>query len=339
MILIDAVFINNSGGKVLLDYLISELERTDLKIFYLLDKRIVGNHPSIKTSNPLEYIEGSLMKRHLFYLNHKEKFKVVFCFGNIPPSLRLNSKVITYFHQRLFLEISSNLSRFQKLPFVLKSRILFSLKKNSDFWIVQTEGIKNQLAEKLGTTQNICVLPFYPPLIAGEIYPFDISCNREFGFVYVSSGTSHKNHQLLLEAFKDFYLKNRKGKLLLTISKTFTDLYEKIEDLRKEGIPVVNYSDLPREGLIELYRSVKYCIYPSLSESFGLGLIEAMENGCDVLGADLPYTYAVCQPSAVFNPNDSQDISKVMERSLLSDLPKTQQIATDQVKELIDLLR
>jgi hypothetical protein len=40
MILIDALYINNSGGKVLLDYLIEELEKTDKEVFYLLDERI-----------------------------------------------------------------------------------------------------------------------------------------------------------------------------------------------------------------------------------------------------------------------------------------------------------
>ena len=37
MILIDAVYINNSGGLVLLNYLIDTLESTNLKVYYLLD--------------------------------------------------------------------------------------------------------------------------------------------------------------------------------------------------------------------------------------------------------------------------------------------------------------
>ena len=40
MLLIDAIYINTGGGKILLDYLIEELEKTDKQIFYLLDKRI-----------------------------------------------------------------------------------------------------------------------------------------------------------------------------------------------------------------------------------------------------------------------------------------------------------
>ena len=47
MILIDAVYINESGGKVLFDYLIEQMERQNLSIFYLIDKRIENNHSKI----------------------------------------------------------------------------------------------------------------------------------------------------------------------------------------------------------------------------------------------------------------------------------------------------
>ena len=44
------------------------------------------------------------------------------------------------------------------------------------------------------------------------------------------------------------------------------------------------------------YLSSEFLMFPSLTESFGLGLIEAIECGCKVIGADLPYTYEVCEP-------------------------------------------
>ena len=36
MILFDAVFINNGGGKILLDYLIDEIEKQNIELTYLL---------------------------------------------------------------------------------------------------------------------------------------------------------------------------------------------------------------------------------------------------------------------------------------------------------------
>ena len=36
MVLVDAIYVNNSGGLVLLKYLIEELEASELDIFYIL---------------------------------------------------------------------------------------------------------------------------------------------------------------------------------------------------------------------------------------------------------------------------------------------------------------
>ena len=58
MILIDAIYINTGGGKILLDYLIEELEKTDKQIFYLLDKRIEKEKYIIKPSNIILYLNS-----------------------------------------------------------------------------------------------------------------------------------------------------------------------------------------------------------------------------------------------------------------------------------------
>ena len=93
MILVDALYINSGGGKVLLDYLIQELEKTDKKIYYLLDNRIKDNIQQIKDTNKVLYLPASFNKRHLFYKENKNLFSTVLCFGNLPPNIRLKAKV------------------------------------------------------------------------------------------------------------------------------------------------------------------------------------------------------------------------------------------------------
>ena len=134
MILVDALYINSGGGKVLLDYLIQELEKTDKKIYYLLDNRIKDNIQQIKDTNKVLYLPASFIKRHLFYKENKNLFSTVLCFGNLPPNIRLKAKVYTYFHQLLFLKIAGDLSAKQKVLYWLKTKILNHLKKNTDYW-------------------------------------------------------------------------------------------------------------------------------------------------------------------------------------------------------------
>lgn len=64
MILIDAIFVDNGGGtKILLDYLIAELEKTDKHIYYLLDERIKNNVQAIKPTIVLKFQKSVFLTR------------------------------------------------------------------------------------------------------------------------------------------------------------------------------------------------------------------------------------------------------------------------------------
>jgi glycosyltransferase involved in cell wall biosynthesis len=87
-----------------------------------------------------------------------------------------------------------------------------------------------------------------------------------------------------------------------------------------------------------LYRSSEFIIYPSLSESFGLGILEALENGCKVIGADLQYIHAVCKPSLVFDPESEESITEAFEKAIQTDLPPSEQKVFNEIDKLIQLI-
>lgn len=45
MLLLDSLYINNSGGKILLDYLVEILETHKIPTYYLFDERCKGDFP------------------------------------------------------------------------------------------------------------------------------------------------------------------------------------------------------------------------------------------------------------------------------------------------------
>jgi glycosyltransferase involved in cell wall biosynthesis len=337
MLLIDALYINNSGGKILLGFLIAELEKRDLEILYLLDGRIVGNHPAIKASNKVIYSEGSLVKRHLFYKKYSTSIDKVFCFGNLPPTYKLKVPVYTYFHQKLFLAIPKELPLKQKVVFLLKSKIFKKLRTNTQFWMVQTEVVKKDFLDKFPDTnkENVLLMPFYPSN-ADRIAGIPREKNN---FVYVSNGSPHKNHLRLLEGFSNYYKKHKAGKLYLTIGKEFQTLQTLIKDYQEKGIPIVNVGFLKKEGLEQLYQKSEFLIFPSLTESFGLGLLEAMENGCKIIGADLPYTHAVCVPSLIFDPSDVESLTTAFHQATSTITKPTKQLVFNEIHKLIEILK
>jgi glycosyltransferase involved in cell wall biosynthesis len=208
--------------------------------------------------------------------------------------------------------------------------------QNTDFFIVQSSYMAMQLSYKLDFDINkILVLPFYPPLNSTINSNFLKEKNT---FLYVSGGALHKNHIRLIEAFALFYIKNKKGTLLITISNPSKKLDNLIQDCNKKHIPIVNLGEMPRENLVEYYQKSEYLIYPSLAESFGLGLIEGLEFDCKVIGADLPYTYEICKPSLVFNPFDVAEIENAFYVASTTELPSSVKKIDNKIDELIQLL-
>lgn len=336
MVLVDAVYINNSGGKILLDYLIQQLEKTDIEIYYLLDKRVENRHPDIKAGNKVQYLKGGLISKHQFYKTRGNAFRKVLCFGNFPPDIRLKGTVFTYFHQLLFINVPSVLPVITRFLINLKT-VIFSLTAgNSDFWLVQSGEVKASLCKKYKAipVSKVLVIPFYPPLS-----PDGSISRKKSSFLYVSTGHSYKNHEKLLEAFTLFFDKYRIGELHLTIGDDFVKLQNRIVSLQNFGYPVINHGFVGRENLAVIYNSVDFVIYPSMAESFGLGIVEAIENGCKIIGSDLPWLYAVCEPSLVFDPKSVESIYLAIKDAVFSEVKPSKQLVFDQVGQLIDLLK
>lgn len=335
MLLIDALYINNGGGKVLLDYLVQNLEDHQLEVFYLFDERCSNDFNFIPSHRKL-YLKASLSSRHIFYKDNFQKFTKVFCFGNLPPTIRLNIPVYTYLQQKLYLNIPKEFSIPQKLLLRIKSLIFSKGLKNTNFLMVQSNLMKNGFLKKYKfKSDNVLVLPFYP----NEDLKNEEQNRERASYIYVSSGAPYKNHIRLLNAFCKFYDETKRGKLYVTVdSEIFTSLGELIQEKINKGYPIVNLGFIKRDKLIEQYNQTEYLIFPSLEESFGLGIVEAIECGCKVIGANLPYMFQVCEPSITFDPLNEESIYIALVESIKNNVHSTQQTINNGINQLIKLL-
>ncbi len=333
MILIDATYINNGGGKVLLDYLIEHLEKTNASVFYLLDARIKDFEYKIKATNRVEYIPASLLEREKFYDRYKGAFSKVFILGNIPPLRKVAAPVYTYFHNAIYISLPSDFSWIDKLKYRLKVGIIKYASRHTDYWLVQSSTLKEQFVGKFSQKEKVKILPFFP-----ECTPKEGVTREKHIFLYVSNAQANKNHIRLLKGFCDAYDKTKMGKLIVTVSDAFPQAQEMIRKAQNQGYPIENQGFMSRDKLIEAYQKSEYIIFPSLSESFGLGLVEGISLGCKVLGADLPYTFAVCEPSLVFNPLDEESISRSIQKAIATELPISHTKVSNQIEDLINML-
>lgn len=336
MLIIDAVYVNEGGSLILLKYLIAELESRKVDCFYLLDNRVKSIFDYIENKK-VHFIKAGVFERNKFYKDREKHISKVFCFNSAPLLIKLNVNVIIYFHNPYLLSFSKKLNVIDKFKYILKQAYVIFFSKNVDLWVVQNNRMKNSLSDKLDIPfSKIKEIPFYPSLDLS----FSSKKRSPNSFVYVSTYYPHKNHENLIEAFCLAYDQVQNGRLILTLPKkeNTTKIHQLIIEKKETGYPIENIGFIDRIDLAKIYQENEYLIFPSLDETFGLGLAEAIDSGCKVIASDLDYTYEVCNPSLVFDPNSVNSIKEAIIFSMKNDLKTSEKKISNKIDEIIKLL-
>lgn len=321
MILIDSIYVNNSGGKILLEYLIDYVVEKKLlnNVFFLFDDRFKSDNVKMLNQQQIKFLKSGEKNRFFFYKKYANEFSSFICFANIPPPIYIKDKsVIVYFHNVLLLDSTkSNLKLGTKFLLSLKKNYIKFLNNANYTWAVQTLNVSNLLESKLDIEKlNILVCPIF----AIDFFKY---CNlveevNYSDYLYVADGSSQKNHMILLDAWTFFVQNNKKKNLTLHLTideNNFNEIINKIKSINNDQVKVVNHGWCTVDQIRDLYKKCNYLVYPSLAESFGLPLIEAAASGCKIIASDLPYVYEVIEPSLVFNPVNTESIVKALIRS------------------------
>jgi glycosyltransferase involved in cell wall biosynthesis len=339
MLLVDALYINNGGGKNLLDLLVRSLRERNMEVMYLLDDRIAAEY-SLSGIPNIVFLKSSMLRRHRFYLANKDRFSGVLAFGNIPPSVKLHCPVFTYFHNILFLEKKIPGKLLHSISLKLKSFVIRLLKKNTTKWIVQSKFVSGKLSAAWKIPESdVLVLPVYNEAVG--IVPAKNEKNHpgRTRFIYVSDGHFYKNHGLLIEAFTKFNRQYPQSCLVLTIGSNYSTLRQLVQDAVSKGVNIINRGIISRDELKNEYLSADACIYPSLYESFGLGLIEAAQMQLPICAADLPYVFEVVKPNLVFDPDSVDAVYNAMLRMETEIGQPASIICHSKLEELINVIR
>ena len=114
-------------------------------------------------------------------------------------------------------------------------------------------------------------------------------------FLYPAATYPHKNHLLLLEAFKKFLAVHPDALLVLTGAKAYMEsltakqMHARIqEEIKTLGIEpnVRQLGFVPSDDLDALYQEATATLFPSKFEGFGAPVLEAMSRGCPVVASN-----------------------------------------------------
>lgn len=222
----------------------------------------------------------------ILFLRNKPPTHVI-SFQNTTPKIRLCDTSLTYIHQAIpFIENFyphpiSNLKLFLIKHFYFFF-ISFGLSKSRSFFIIQSEWLKKICAEKLKTPESHFIIhrPLPTDIVLSEFTKQNITPDI---FFYPSLYQDYKNHDRLILAFIQAAEKNpnRNFELGLTI--------ERNDVLPPKNLQINFYGVLSRLATLEKINAATAVIFPSLIESYGMPIAEAIFLKTPVLGSDLPY--------------------------------------------------
>lgn len=202
--------------------------------------------------------------------------------------------------------------------YILRSQI-----KNARMIITPTYAVKAQLVELFGKTVESKIVTMYEGVNEKLIKSKEnTKLEEKYNFfIYIGNFYPHKNVDKLIQAYANVHTDT---KLILIGPKDF--FYNRIEsEIQKLMMErkIILYSNPTNEDLVSFYNNAKALIHPSLSEGFGLPIVEAMHFGLPIIASDIPVFKELMGESYFsFDPTNTVNITKTIEEFLKKDKRK-----------------
>ena len=247
---------------------------------------------------------------HFTYFSYPVRYKRPFIatIHDLTPLLFKTGRASTM--NPLFYEL-----KYRVFRYILKKQI-----ERAVAIITPTNTIKQQIAQIYGVrcgekTTSIYEGVDYELLEAEQKPSIQLPKNIPHDYLlYVGNFYPHKNVERLILAYR-FIKPTGKPALVLVGPDNF--FAKKLRNfIQKSNIDSIYFlHDTSREELVALYKKARALVNPSLSEGFGLPLIEATYFHCPVIASDIPvFKELLGAKYSSFDPTDVSDISSKLEK-------------------------
>ena len=175
---------------------------------------------------------------------------------------------------------------------------------------------KGEIEEKLGLKREM-IVPIHHGVDHALFKPAPVMTESVSYFLHVSAYQPKKNVDRIINAYQRIS-RNDKPRLVLVVPG-----YPGAK--AGNGIKLVCTS-MSHNQLVSLYQGAMGFVFPSLHETFGMPIIEAMSSGCPVITSDVSACPEVAGDAALLvNPRSTDAIAKAMCR-LIDDQHLRQQL-------------
>lgn len=327
LVAIDAVGIREHGGAAVLCEMLRWLPRARpawrWHVFVLERHAREYEDPPIMPGSTLEAVSGaSSGLGRLWWIYAKLprrarelKADVLLSFANISPPIDVPRVVFLQQPLAVFPEMATDHGLLCRLRLWCMRYLFFVGAARSEAVIVQTEMMRRRLLQlsprlkdKIIVVPSGYRVPSSCPRIRSDKRSMIDGASRP-RLVYISAPRPHKNHITVVQALPRILEAFPSASLLLTIARrsegdrAFEGVVRRIESVAQSLHVDDRIYMLGQLTADEVAHALGVCdlqVFPSVAESFGLPLVEAMAAGCANVVSDLPYARDVAGDAAVY---------------------------------------
>jgi glycosyltransferase involved in cell wall biosynthesis len=253
----------------------------------------------------------ALMVRH--------RFDVLFSPGNVCPLVGSFCRVLkinTLHHYEAPELIGRTRSFYRKLAFSRSA-------KKANRIIANTERTREEICRLMGVpAEKVEVVPealydVFAPMPAEHTKSVCswYGLNRDY-VLFVSTLYPYKNPETLIRAFARLLAGSSLDYELVIVGRDYESRRAKLEALAAT-LRIANRTRLlgyvPTRDMPFLYSGARVFVYPSLKETFGKPIVEAMRCGVPVIASDIPCHREVLGDAGILvNPTNLEEISRAL---------------------------
>ena len=255
--------------------------------------------------------------------------QVLHCTSNTAP-LFTSVPLITILHDIIYMEssylkiLSSSASTYQKFGNVYRKLVVPRVLKTSKKVITVSHFEKNRIGEffgikgndKLDAIYNGVSEHFKPVTNPDELKRVKEAYNLpDKYFFFLGNTDPKKNTKGTLKAFSDFLIQTQLDYKLVMLDFDQAELHKILTDIGAPNLinAIVLTGYVINTDLPAIYSQSSIFLYPSLRESFGIPMLEAMACGVPVITSNTSSMPEIAGDAAcIVDPNDSDAIMQGM---------------------------
>jgi len=253
--------------------------------------------------------------------------EILHCTSNTAP-IFIDIPLVTILHDIIYMErsyykiLTGSATPYQKFGNAYRKLIVPRVVKNSDKIVTVSNFEKNRIAEFFGMTGDKCLTAIYNG-VSTHFKPISEQAELkrvkekyhlpDHFFFFLGNTDPKKNTKGTLKAFSDFLKQNKSDYKLVMLDYDTNELEKLLIEIGDKqlinNIVLTGYvvnTDLPA-----IYSLSKIFLYPSLRESFGIPMLEAMGCGVPVITSNTSSMPEVAGDAAhIINPYNPEEITQ-----------------------------